>query len=123
MVADKSLPMFDPDNQWVDRKFVKEFMQSFRLSPGTIGKMLCKLEDEWEVGAFEFRVHAVGDKAFVDVTDPREGTHYVHAYWSTFMSIVETVAEEPPPKTLEERVAELEERLHKLEVSFACCQH
>ena len=60
MIADKSMPMFDPDNQWVDNKAIRTMMESFRLSPKTIGEMLYKLKD----GSWRLAI----DGVFADVS-------------------------------------------------------
>jgi hypothetical protein len=102
MIADKSLPMFDPDNQWVDRKFVRTMMRAYRLSPETLGKMTdaksmaADSEPVRYVGPFRFTFYVTDENRnmFVDVHEPKLGMHLAHADWRNFMAVAQETAKE-----------------------------
>lgn len=153
MIADKSMPMFDPDNQWVDRKFLRVLLDVYRLSPETIYKLMDPKEILEKrvvvktISTFRFTLYNVNRDVFVDVCDPHFGSHHVHAYWRSFTDAVSWTASErtshadraktpivPAKKdedededsridTLAQSVDVLEKRLHELEVRFASCPH
>ena len=146
MIRDKGKPMYDPDDQWIDREFVKTMMSVYRLSPETLGKMVdAKNMMDADGGAvryvgpfrFTFYVTDENRNMFVDVHEPKLGVHLVHADWRNFMVVAQETAKEleedrgaTSPVDLRMEVAKLDKRLniletkfHELAVRFASCPH
>lgn len=137
MIREKGIPMYDPDNQWVDREFVKTMMRTYRLSPETLGKMAETRNMPSDSGAvryvrpfrFTFFVLDENKEMFVDVHEPKLGMHLVHAYWKNFMCIAEAVAKELEgcrgetlPAGFQTEIAKLDRRLDILEKSLGVLQ-
>jgi hypothetical protein len=102
MIRDKGKPMFDPDDQWIDREFVGTMMHVYRLSPETLGKMAdaksmaADSEPVRHVGPFRFTFYVTDENRnmFVDVHEPKLGVHLVHADWRNFMVVAQETAKE-----------------------------
>lgn len=125
MIADRSKPMYDPDDQWVDRGAVKVMLGSFRLAPETFREMLPDRDGKKTMGPFEFTVRYLpGNSSFLDVTVPKEGIHYVHALRGTFLSIVDEVAAEMA-ETRRDAAPEssVEKRLRAVETGLETIKH
>lgn len=168
MIRNKGKPMYDPDDQWIDKESVKTMMRAYRLSPETLGKMADTKSMATDsvpvlvryVGPFRFTFYVMDENRnmFVDVHEPKLGMHLVHADWRNFMVVAQETAKELEevrgttlPADFRMEIAKLdkrldilekavsglktrldaptqdegplEERLHKLEVRFASCQH
>lgn len=131
MIRDKGKPLFDPDDQWIDREFVRTMMRVYRLSPETLGKMAeaRSLSSDSvpvrDVGPFRFTFYVTdADRnLFVDVHEPKLGVHLVHADWRNFMVVAQETAKEleegQAPAGLQTELAKLARRLDILEKGFS----
>jgi len=131
MIRDKGKPMYDPDDQWIDREFVKTMMRAYRLSPETLGKMAdaksmaADSEPVRYVGPFRFTFYVTDENRnmFVDVHEPKLGVHLVHADWRNFTVVAQETAKEleesQAPAGLQTEVMKLARRLDILENGFS----
>lgn len=100
MIRDKGKPMYDPDDQWIDRGFVETMMRVYRLSPESLGKMVeaenmaADSEPVRYVGPFRFTFYVIDGNRnmFVDVHEPKLGVHLVHADWRNLMVVAQETA-------------------------------
>lgn len=134
MIRNRGKPMYDPDDQWIDREFVRTMMRVYRLSPESLGKMVeaqnmpaCNGAVR-EVGPFRFTFYIMDENRnmFVDVHEPKLGMHLVHADWRNFMIVAQETARELEETRdvlssadLRTEVAKLGRRLDILEKSLS----
>ena len=134
MIGDKGKPMYDLDDQWIDREFARTVMRVYRLSPETLGKMAEAQSLPSDGGAvryvgpfrFTFYVTDADRNMFVDVHEPKLGMHLVHADWRNFMVVAQETAKEleegrgaESPADLQTEVTKLGRRLDILEKSLS----
>ena len=135
MIRDKGKPMYDPDDQWIDRESVKVMMRAYRLSPETMGKMAEAQQSTSSgngavryVGPFRFTFFVMDENRnmFVDIHEPKLGVHLVHADWRNIMVVAQEAAKELEedhgatlPAGFQMEIAKLGKRLDILEKGFS----